>query len=379
MGLPGPSRNSFQTGRRPHHTNVMGTGTGSDFRLSGTDASGRPGSDWITTPGHFKASGWLTLGGGKTFHPGSPPNFDYPESWSNDTGYPPYYDFAYFLSASASKKSPMLPATNTTYKGICPGECESDGKGGSCTPAGEANATGSSLAGPIAVWCSLDEPDEHFYDSGLGTDTIKRLQFAGQKLSNDKTPFFIQSGFARPHTPWRVPQRFWDLYTTSEVEVAEHKLPPSDMPGVAWQAHSFFNQTNGAIWPLSPTVPLPRNVQQLARHAYMASVSWMDYQVGRIMDELEELGLTSTTVCVLHGDHGEYLVHCCSEFASFRQRHAATGWQLGEHNSWHKYTNFELGVRVPLIIRAPMLATNRVGVTTYGLAELVDVCANQHS
>lgn len=63
----------------------------------------------------------------------------------------------------------MLPATNTTYTGICPGECDSEGKGGSCTPQGEPNATGSSLAGPIAVWCSLDEPDEHFYDFGLGT------------------------------------------------------------------------------------------------------------------------------------------------------------------------------------------------------------------
>ena len=110
--------------------------------------------------------------GGKTFHPGDPPNFDYPESWSNDTGYPPYYDFAYFLTAS-SKKNSMLPATNTTYTGICPGDCKSTGKGGSCTPQGETHATGGSLAGPIAVWCALDEPDEHFYDFGLGTGMMK--------------------------------------------------------------------------------------------------------------------------------------------------------------------------------------------------------------
>ena len=112
-----------------------------------------------------------THSGGKTFHPGSPPNFDYPKSWSNDTGYPPYYDFAYFLTSATSKKNAMLPATNTSYTGICPGDCGSEGKGGSCTPQGESHATGSSLAGPIAVWCSLDEPDEHFYDFGLGTGT----------------------------------------------------------------------------------------------------------------------------------------------------------------------------------------------------------------
>ena len=74
--------------------------------------------------------------------------------------------------------------------------------------------------------CALDEPDEHFYDHGLATNTIQRLQFAGKKLASEGTPFFIQSGFARPHTPWRVPSRFWDLYDTEDIVLAEHKLPP---------------------------------------------------------------------------------------------------------------------------------------------------------
>ena len=100
------------------------------------------------------------MGIGKTFHPGDPKNFDYPRSWSNETGYPPYYDFEYWLTSAATKKNPMLPATNTSYTGICPGDCDWAGKGGSCVPKGEVNATGGSLAGPIAVWCALDEPDE---------------------------------------------------------------------------------------------------------------------------------------------------------------------------------------------------------------------------
>jgi hypothetical protein len=62
----GPSRNSFMSGRRPHHTNVMGTRTGSDFRISGTDAAGLPGANWTTCPEHFKKNGFTTLGGGKT-------------------------------------------------------------------------------------------------------------------------------------------------------------------------------------------------------------------------------------------------------------------------------------------------------------------------
>jgi hypothetical protein len=100
------------------------------------------------------------MGIGKTFHPGDPKNFDYPRSWSNETGYPPYYDFEYWLTSAATKKNSMLPATNTSYTGICPGDCDWAGKGGSCVPKGEVNATGGSLAGPIAVWCALDEPDE---------------------------------------------------------------------------------------------------------------------------------------------------------------------------------------------------------------------------
>ena len=187
--------------------------------------------------------------------------------------------------------------------------------------------------------CALDEPDEHFYDHGLATNTIQRLQFAGKKLASDGTPFFIQSGFARPHTPWRVPSRFWDLYDTEDIVLAEHKLPPADMPGVAWQAHSFFNSTTGAIFPLAPTQPLADDVQKLARHAYMAAVSWMDHQAGRILDELDSLGLTRTTICVLHGGPprapslrpAQLLKDCAL---------ADHGWQLGEHNSWHKYTNF---------------------------------------
>ena len=62
---------------------------------------------------------------------------------------------------------------------------------------------------PSDTWCALDEPDDHFYDNNLATATIARLAYAAAKRKKDGTPFFIQAGFARPHAPWRVPQRFW--------------------------------------------------------------------------------------------------------------------------------------------------------------------------
>ena len=87
------------------------------------------------------------------------------------------------------------------------------------------------------------------------------------------------------------------------------------------------------------------------RHAYYASVSFLDYELGRVFDELERLGLANNTAVILHGDHG---------------------WQLGEHNSWHKFTNFELATRVPLIVRVPWKPRS-VGATVDLFAELIDL------
>ena len=334
----GPSRNSFMTGRRPHHTNVVMGTTGTNFRKSGIDAKGIPGANWTTLPSHFKQSGYTTLGGGKTFHPNAPKNFDYPRSWNNDmsTNHG-YFDFSYFLSNFTKPFPGGLPISHP-----CPGVAH---------PNNESKPNGNSLGGPLAIWCHLNLPDPNFYDSNLADNTIERLRYGTQLFNKTGKPFFIMSGFARPHTPWRIPQRFWDMYTTEDITLAKHKLPPQNMPGVAWMAHSFWNTTTGKVWDLNVTSPLEDHVARTARHAYYASVSWLDFQVGRILNELDTLGMSEHTIVTLNGDHG---------------------WQLGEHNSWHKYTNFELGTRVPLIIKAPMYP-NAMGQVTGGLAELIDL------
>lgn len=263
----GPSRASFMTGRRPHHTMVFDNSA--NFRTnSARDANG-PGSSWVTCPGHFKRSNFTTLGGGKTFHPNHPKDWDGNKSWSSDM---PYYPFDYYKQ-------------NAAYKGPCPGI------GG---PGGEG-------ASKIDTWCALDEPDENFYDFGLANNTIERLRYAAPLYKTHGKPFFIQSGFARPHAPWRVPQKVWDLYKTSDIELAQHKLPPQNMPGIAWKQDGFYNASNGHIFQPQITSPIDDWLARNMRHAYYASVTWTDSQIGRVLDELDALGLADSTIVVLHG------------------------------------------------------------------------------
>ena len=176
----GPSRNSFMTGRRPHHTNVLGK-TGVDFRMAGIDSAGVHGLDWITLPGHFKDAGYTTLGGGKTF---SPRNEDYPRSWSTDMARRGkehehgYFPFTYYLGSKKKNKYPGgldMPAA-------CPGVLHL------------LNTSKNILGGPIDVWCALDLPDKNFYDYQLSKNTVKRLRYAADVYRTTGKPFFIMAG-----------------------------------------------------------------------------------------------------------------------------------------------------------------------------------------
>ena len=269
--------------RRPSRTRVFDNDA--DFRKSGMDASGKAGADWITCPEHFKQSGWTTLGGGKTFHPGHPSNFDEPTSWSQDM---PYFPFSYYIQPNKSYPS------------------------GQPCPLNPHKDPDNTCASAIDTFCPVDEADDHFYDFTLANDTVTRLRYVAKRPG----PWFVQSGFARPHAPWRVPRRFWDMYNTSNVKLPEHRYPPDGMPGIAWHQQGFY-VVDGVVHCPEITQPLDDVTTLGMRHAYQAAVTWLDHQLGTVLTELDTLGLTATTLVVFHGDHG---------------------WQTGEHNSWHKFT-----------------------------------------
>lgn len=301
------SRNSFMSGLRPDTTGVGVPGGAGSFRDSHPD--------WVSLPQAFKNSGYLTLGGGKLFHPGKPKDNDEPLSWSQDVA---YYKFSYYMKDS---------------------RCPSD-------PTGTPNS--SVDVSKQDTWCRVDAADADFYDYGLANHTIGLLR----RAKADPRPFFIAAGFARPHAPWRVPARYWDMYNGSSIPLAAVKTAPTGMPDIAYhqQGVYFYPDQSDYVVPYAQK-PIPDSVAMTWRHAYYASVTWMDAQVGRVLDELDALGLANNTIVSFHGDHG---------------------WQLGEHSLWHKETNFELGARTAYIVAAPHKPAS-AGQRTSVLAELVDV------
>lgn len=277
-------------------------------------------------PEYFKKQGYLTYGAGKLYHPGSPADNDFTRSWTQDDFNPVYFGNNGTLDA---------------------GHCSNDE---------------SELAFPISEWhpmnistvCTVtDTSEEGEYDHIVASRTIDSLRHVKQASRN----FFVAAGFIRPHLDWRVPARFWNMYHPKDIELAKHQTIGTNVTKLEFERNSRIGaarhtKDGKSFFRISPDgPPLPDELQRLLRRAYYASVSFLDFQVGRILEALDELGLTDSTAVLLHGDHG---------------------WKLGEHGDWSKCTNWETDTRVPLIVRAPWLEGS-AGTRSPAIAELVDI------
>lgn len=175
------------------------------------------------------------------------------------------------------------------------------------------------MRGPF---CEAAEVPDSAYDDGKGAlrtvADLKRLREAGK-------PFFLACGFWRPHLPFNAPKKYWDMYRREDIPLAENRFRPEGLPPQVQGSREIFayarvNDTDDEAF------------QREAKHGYYASVSYVDAQVGLILDALDSLGLAGNTVVVLLGDHG---------------------WHLGEHTFWGKHNLMDRATRVPLIVRAP--------------------------
>src|SRR3546814_845406 len=159
-------------------------------------------------------------------------------------------------------------------------------------------------------------------------------------------PFFLAVGFRRPHLPFSAPEKYWALYDDKKLPQPANPEAPAGVPAIAMHPSTELR----GYADIPDQGPLDEATIYRLLQGYYAGTSYIDAQIGRLLDELNALGLASNTIVVLWSDHG---------------------YHLGEHNLWSKTTNFELDTRVPLIISAPGISKN--DQQTDALAELVDL------
>ena len=316
VALCGPTRQSFLTGRRPDATRAYDFAN--NFREIGI------GDTWWPMPQIFREAGWLSLGTGKVYPPNNPPHFDGSNSWSPEAlqdgkGYKDY----------PQENCPEPPAGTVNASNYSPSQV------GGETRYKHGVKSGGFSAG--LQGCALPT----YQDPNVTANAIAYMRAATEQ----QKPFYLAVGLHKPHLPFHAPKEFHDLYPDDQVSLPQYKTFPEGAPDIA------FHDNNGHPDVPSPSIPLPDNRTRAIRKQYMAAVSFMDSQLGKLLQALEELHLVDNTAIAFHGDHG---------------------WQLGEHNTWRKMTVFELGTRVPLLIHVPWLpqSANR---RSSELVEMIDL------
>jgi len=263
-----PSRASLMTGILPSSSGV--------YHNPHPWRKSRILSDAVTLPQHFMTHGYRVVGGGKIYHGGFPD----PPSWQE-----------YFPSQTKNKPDDPTPP-NRPLNGI-PKTAHFD-------------------------WGPVDVPDKEMGDSKVADWAIGEL---GKK--HDK-PFFLGCGFFRPHLPWYVPKKYFDMYPLDRVtlpNVNENDL--DDVPPIGKKMARPEGDHKKVI---------EHKQWRKAVQAYLASVSFVDTCVGRVIDALDKSNYADNTVIVLWGDHG---------------------WHLGEKLHWRKFALWEEATHAPLMMIVP--------------------------
>jgi choline-sulfatase len=284
-----PSRSSFLTGLRPNTTRVTLNEDNLYDNLPGI----------VTLPAFFRQNGYATARCGKIFHLGVPAGTesrDDPKGWDFGT---PFRDERPYPKSRESKV---------------------------------AVKTGKKQGLP---WQEIDCTDDDLVDGNFAREAIAWLE------RRDRTkPFFLAVGFHRPHLPFATPAKYYDLYPFDQIKLPNE--PANDEADIPLPAR------NEAVEQYALTATPEQ--RRAAIRAYLAAVSFMDVQAGRVVEALHRLGVADNTIIVFTGDHG---------------------WHLGEHGLWHKRSLFEQSARVPFIVHTPGAKGN--GQASSSLVELLDI------
>jgi len=291
--LCSPSRSSFLTGLRPFTTKVL-TNPGNTESPHFREAV----PNHVTLPQCFRQNGYFVARVGKLYHYNVPngigtDGLDDPPSWE------------YKFNPKGRDK-----AEEDKIFSLTPGQF-----------------------GGTVSWLAAEGTDEEQTDGLAATEAIRLLEASQEK------PFFLAVGFYRPHTPYVAPKPYFDRYPAAEIELP--KLSDQDQARRPVPAYASAKKDQDAM---------SDDQRRAAIQAYWASVTFMDAQVGRVLEALDRLKLREKTIVVMTSDHG---------------------YHLADHGLWQKQSLFENSARVPLIISAPGRKGAGKGART--LAELVDL------
>ncbi len=292
-----PSRSSFLTGLRPDTVGV------DDLRKSFRETA-PSGSALVTLPQHFKNHGYFCQNIGKLFH--NMGETQDRRSWSID---------------------------EVLFKGTHADD----------TVFANAPWKGSKRPYKAEVTEAHDVPDTAYRDGQIANLAAAMLR----DHAGSEQPFFLAVGFWRPHLPFVAPKKYWDLYQPGKIPMPNPPAAPTDVPDIAM--HESREIRGYGLTPKDR--PFTEEEIRHYRHGYFASISFMDAQIGEILDALDESGQADNTIIVFTSDHG---------------------FHIGEHSLWGKTSNFELDARVPLIITSPS-HKNSQGTSTTAITELVDL------
>jgi len=278
--LCGPSRNSFLTGLYPNSTGIHQNSQ--IFRQTIPDQ--------VSMPQAFRRAGYLVARIGKMYH------YNVPNSVGTD-GH----------DDSASWEQEFNPA------GVDRLEEQPGNRIFSLTP--------GSYGGTLS-WLASPETDAKHTDALLATDAEWVLERCAKQKDR---PFFLAVGFFRPHTPYVAPAKpYFDWYPRSKMRIVPNiKEDQADIPAPGLGSYKKEQDK------------LTDDLRREALQAYYASISFMDAQVGRVVDALDRLGLSENTIISFTSDHG---------------------YHTGEHGLWQKQSLFEESARVPLLLVAPGVA-----------------------
>jgi len=325
----GPSRASLLTGKRPDYTKVR------DLKTKMRDIN----PNILTLPQYFKENGYITAGVGKIYDPRCVDKYRDEPSWSlpfikeSDLNYPQEYGepaLGYYQNKDIKKQITALRK-------------EGEDKGVSNIN----KYVRDRYKPPFEI---SNVPDEAYTDGAIAVSALSLLD----EVSEDPNkPFFLAVGFKRPHLPFVVPKKYWDLYDKDAIQLAAFQKKAKNSTDLGYHSSGEMRsyQSPEVEYKLSEKnlLEMDEDLQKKLIHGYYACVSFVDFQIGKIIETLKEKNLDKNTIIVVFGDHG---------------------WHLGDHSLWNKHSNFEQATRSPLMVYVP---DGNTSVSVSSPTEFVDL------